>query len=72
MSETRSPARWPTPEMVSPAFERAPGPVDVRRGSDLVAPTQAQLEAVRALVADAGEDARVTWDHRFGTPRLMR
>jgi len=45
---------------------------DTRLGSDLVAPSQRQLDAVRAIVARGGEDAGVTWDHRFGTPRTIR
>ena len=42
---------------------------DSRDVTTALAPTQAQLDAVRALVADAPEGARVTWDERFGTPR---
>lgn len=43
---------------------------DVRPASAL-APTQAQLDAVRMLVAAAPKGARATWDERFGTPRTV-
>jgi Zn-dependent metalloprotease len=42
---------------------------DVRDVTTALAPTTAQLVAARALVADAPKGARITWDHRFGTPR---
>ncbi|MEH0829495.1 MULTISPECIES: M36 family metallopeptidase [unclassified Micromonospora] len=35
-------------------------------------PTDAQLAAVRELVAAAGAGTRVSWDGRFGTPRTIR
>ncbi len=44
---------------------------DVRAGADPVAPTKDQLAAVSSLASDAG-GARVTWDPRFGTPRMIR
>ena len=44
---------------------------DSRARKTLLAPTQAQLDAVRAIVADSQRGARVTWDERFGTPRSM-
>ena len=34
-------------------------------------PTAAQRDAVAALVGRAGAGTRVTWDHRFGTPRTI-
>ncbi len=34
-------------------------------------PSQARLDAVKALVQNAGGDAAVTWDNRFGTPRTI-
>ncbi len=42
---------------------------DTRDVTSALAPTTAQLDAARALVADAPQGARVTWDERFGTPR---
>ena len=42
---------------------------DTRDVTAALAPTTAQLVAARALVADAPQGARVTWDERFGTPR---
>ncbi len=47
----------------------APVTTDSRDRDSVLAPTQAQLDAVRALVAAAPKGARATWDERFGTPR---
>src|SRR4051812_28684278 len=52
----------------SPGVER----LDVRRTSESVRPTDAQLSAVRELVGAAGAGTRVSWDGRFGTPRTIR
>src|SRR5690349_24973513 len=41
------------------------------RAKAAVAPTAAQRDAVAALVSRAGSGTRVTWDHRFGTPRTI-
>ncbi|TWG28073.1 Zn-dependent metalloprotease [Micromonospora palomenae] len=46
--------------------------LDVRRTSDPVRPTDAQLAAVGKLSAVAGAGTRVSWDRRFGTPRTIR
>lgn len=45
--------------------------VDVRDSAAAVAPTAAQLAAVRAI-ADNTPGIRATWDDRFGTPRTIR
>src|SRR6266545_1009799 len=46
---------------------------DVRStASSLLSPTQAQLDAVAAVLAGAGRGARVSWDGRYGTPRTIR
>ncbi|MDP9394088.1 MAG: hypothetical protein M3Q27_07460 [Actinomycetota bacterium] len=37
-----------------------------------MAPTSAQVQAVRRLTAAAGSGARVSWDERFGTSRIRR
>lgn len=42
---------------------------DTRDVTSALEPTRAQLDAARALVADAPKGARITWDERFGTPR---
>src|SRR6266508_2863279 len=50
-----------------------PAPVDVRNtATALLKPTQAQVDAVSAVLAGAGSGARVTWDGRYGTPRTIR
>jgi hypothetical protein len=49
----------------------APVTTDSRDRDSVLAPTQAQLDAVRALVAAAPKGARATWDERFGTPRSL-
>jgi extracellular elastinolytic metalloproteinase len=41
------------------------------RNSALVRPTKAQLDAVSDIVRAAPQGARVTYDHRFGTPRTV-
>jgi extracellular elastinolytic metalloproteinase len=41
------------------------------RAKTVVRPTSAQRDAIRALVSRAGAGTRVTWDHRFGTPRAI-
>ncbi len=45
--------------------------LDIRKLSDAVLPTKAQLTAVGELVAAAPGGARVTYDDRFGTPRTV-
>jgi len=45
--------------------------LDSRDRDTVLAPSQAQLDAVRAIVAAAPSGARVTWDERFGTPRAI-
>src|SRR3990170_8650887 len=45
--------------------------LDTRDTDHALAPTQAQLDAARALVSAAPGGARVTWDERFGTPRSV-
>ena len=45
--------------------------LDSRARATVLAPTQAQVDAVRAIVAAAPAGARVTWDERFGTPRTI-
>ncbi|MEH0935429.1 M36 family metallopeptidase, partial [Micromonospora psammae] len=52
----------------SPTTDR----LDVRRTSEAVRPTDAQLAAVQKLVAAAGAGTRISWDARFGTPRTIR
>jgi extracellular elastinolytic metalloproteinase len=44
---------------------------DSRAVTHVLAPTQAQVDAVRAMLAAAPEGARATWDPRFGTPRTI-
>ncbi|HEX6935232.1 MAG TPA: M36 family metallopeptidase [Actinomycetes bacterium] len=44
---------------------------DTRDRASALAPTEGQLDAVRALVAAAPQGARATWDERFGTPRTI-
>ena len=44
---------------------------DTRDRASALAPTPAQRDAVRALVAAAPQGARATWDERFGTPRTI-
>ena len=44
---------------------------DTRDRTTVLAPTQAQVDAVRAILAAAPKGARVTWDERFGTPRSV-
>lgn len=44
---------------------------DTRLGHPLVKPSQAQLDAVSALVRRGGADTTLTWDQRFGTPRTL-
>ncbi|MEA2383022.1 MAG: extracellular elastinolytic metalloproteinase, partial [Solirubrobacteraceae bacterium] len=39
------------------------------RAKTATKPTAAQRDATAALVSGAGAGTRVTWDHRFGTPR---
>ncbi|PZF91884.1 M36 family metallopeptidase [Micromonospora deserti] len=46
--------------------------LDVRRTSESVRPTDAQLIAMRELLGAAGAGTRVSWDARFGTPRTIR
>ncbi|MEA2393967.1 MAG: extracellular elastinolytic metalloproteinase [Solirubrobacteraceae bacterium] len=41
------------------------------RAKAIVRPTADQRDAVSALAAGAGVGTRVTWDHRFGTPRSI-
>jgi hypothetical protein len=41
------------------------------RAQSALAPTTAQLDAMRQLVAAAPKGARATWDERFGTPRSI-
>jgi extracellular elastinolytic metalloproteinase len=41
------------------------------RAKTVATPTAAQRDAVAALVSTAGAGTRVTWDHRFGTPRAI-
>jgi hypothetical protein len=53
-------------ERVTPA----PDAFDSRAKTN-VRPTAAQRDAVAELVARAGAGTRVTWDHRFGTPRTI-
>ncbi|MDQ4008745.1 MAG: coagulation factor 5/8 type-like protein, partial [Actinomycetota bacterium] len=59
----------------SPDHGGSPEPtstLDVRDTADrAVQPTQDQLDAVRAIVRAAPQGARVTYDHRFGTPRTV-
>ncbi len=45
--------------------------VDSRAVKQALAPTQAQIDGVRAIVAAAPKGARATWDPRFGTPRSI-
>ena len=48
------------------------GALDVRNSvDDVVRPTKAQLDGVRAIVEAAPQGARVTYDDRFGTPRTI-
>ncbi|MGH8938043.1 MAG: M36 family metallopeptidase, partial [Actinomycetes bacterium] len=49
----------------------APAVQDSRDTDSVLAPTGAQLDAVRALVSAAPSGARATWDERFGTPRTV-
>ncbi|MGA8848141.1 MAG: M36 family metallopeptidase [Nocardioides sp.] len=44
---------------------------DVRLGQPLVKPTQAQRDAVAALISGPTGGSSVTWDERFGTPRTI-
>jgi hypothetical protein len=44
---------------------------DSRDVTAVLAPTQAQLDAVRTLVAAAPKGARATWDERYATPRSL-
>ncbi|MDQ1626830.1 MAG: extracellular elastinolytic metalloproteinase [Actinomycetota bacterium] len=45
---------------------------DVRSGpAATLSATKAQTDAVASLLSSAGAGARVTWDHRFGTPRSI-
>jgi extracellular elastinolytic metalloproteinase len=44
---------------------------DSRAVTRALAPTQAQLDAVRTLLAGASKGTRATWDPRFGTPRSI-
>ena len=41
------------------------------RAATVASPTAAQRDAVAALLSRAGAGTRVTWDHRFGTPRTI-
>jgi Zn-dependent metalloprotease len=41
------------------------------RAKAAATPTAAQRDGVAALVSRAGAGTRVTWDHRFGTPRTI-
>ncbi len=44
---------------------------DSRAVTAALPPTQAQLDAVRSLLAAAPQGTRATWDPRFGTPRTI-
>ncbi len=44
---------------------------DSRAVTSVLQPTQAQLDAVRAMLATAPQGTRATWDPRFGTPRTV-
>lgn len=54
-----------------PGTTDAPGTVDDRARDTVLAPSQAQLDAVRTLLAASPKGARATWDERFGTPRTL-
>ena len=54
----------------STASRPAPTAFD-SRAKTVATPTAAQRDAVAALVGAAGAGTRVTWDHRFGTPRTI-
>jgi extracellular elastinolytic metalloproteinase len=41
------------------------------RAKAMVRPTDAQRDAVAAIASRAGAGTRVSWDHRFGTPRSI-
>jgi extracellular elastinolytic metalloproteinase len=41
------------------------------RATTAATPTAAQRDGVAALLSRAGAGTRVTWDHRFGTPRTI-
>ncbi|HCT76949.1 MAG TPA: coagulation factor 5/8 type-like protein, partial [Micromonosporaceae bacterium] len=45
--------------------------IDVRNSAPVLAPTAAQLSAVRAIAGTA-TGIRATWDDRYGTPRTLR
>jgi hypothetical protein len=65
----------PANALVDPGQIRPVNPADqarydVRDGVDPVAPTPGQLTAVTDLASSAG-GARVVWDRRFGTPRVI-
>jgi extracellular elastinolytic metalloproteinase len=64
-------ATLPAAATISPIGSTGGGAktTDTRDVTRALAPTTAQLDAVRDLVADAPQGARVTWDERFGTPR---
>ncbi len=55
----------------TPATSGAEPTADIRLGHPLVKPTQAQRDAVAALVGGAASGSTVTWDERFGTPRTI-
>lgn len=58
--------------VVDPVADQDAGAVlDVRRAV-AVHPTADQLSAVAALAGLAGSGTRVSWDARFGTPRMIR
>jgi extracellular elastinolytic metalloproteinase len=42
------------------------------RAKTTAKPTSVRRDAVAAIVSRAGAGTRVTWDHRFGTPRTIR
>ena len=54
-----------------PGHSSEPSSLDARDGASAVAPTQAQLDAVKRILAAAPKGARATWDEDFGTPRTM-
>ena len=47
------------------------GTADSRAVKQALSPTQAQVDAVRAILSAAPKGARATWDPRFGTPRSI-